>query len=345
MLPASNKGAGESFGFPDVCLTPSGPATVPIPYPNIAMNVMASPFCATILLTCMPALNMTSMIPMTLGDCPGVANPLFMQMGRYTMGCPTILLEAMPAINLTSQTSGNMMNNPVGCVLVPSATNVFFADASGHAGVVELGRSPAVDASASDAVVSRLLPNGIGYVAIRVFSAVVPSRVYAAVRRLEEEGIDFLVVDLRGNPGGETSAFVELAGDFLEPGAVIVTMVDADGDEITYRASQPNPYRMPVALLVDGATASAAELFAASLKAHGRATVVGETTYGKGVARSFAATPAGGRVCDAFASFVLPDGERVQGTGVRPHLPLSPQAREADGEPVCESLESAEQER
>jgi carboxyl-terminal processing protease len=321
MLPASNKGAGENMGFPDVCLTPSGPATVPIPYENIAMNVMAAPFCATILLTCMPALNMTSMIPMTLGDCPGVANPLFMQMGRYTMGSSTVLLEAMPAIYLTCQTSGNMMNNSAGAVLVPSATNVFFSDASASESLVELGGSRAVDVSDEDAVVSRLLRDSVGYVRIRVFSGSVPARVHTAIRRLSEQGMGRLVVDLRGNPGGETNAFVELASDFLEAGDVVVTTTEADGDDVTYRAHRPDPYRMPVTLLVDRATASAAEHFAACLKAHGRVRVLGERTYGKGVARSLVTAP-DGSVREAWASLTFADRSRIHGRGVQPDEPL-----------------------
>ncbi|HVY44443.1 MAG TPA: PAAR-like domain-containing protein, partial [Minicystis sp.] len=60
MLPASNRGAGMNIGFPDVCLTPSGPAVVPVPYPNIAMNAMAASFSPNVLLTMMPALNVGS---------------------------------------------------------------------------------------------------------------------------------------------------------------------------------------------------------------------------------------------------------------------------------------------
>src|ERR1700734_2370282 len=114
MLPASNKGVGMNIGFPDVCLTPAGPVPVPIPYPNMAMNAMAVPFVPTILVSFMPALNMMSKIPLTLGDQPGVATPLFMQMGAYTMGNPIVMLQGLPAVNLTCLTTGNNMNNPVG---------------------------------------------------------------------------------------------------------------------------------------------------------------------------------------------------------------------------------------
>jgi carboxyl-terminal processing protease len=104
MLPASVKGPGMNMGFPDVCLTPSFPSPIPIPYPNMGMHAMAAPFCATILLGMMPALNQGSMIPMTMGDEPGVANPLYKQMGTFTMGSPKVILHGLPAVTLTSRT-------------------------------------------------------------------------------------------------------------------------------------------------------------------------------------------------------------------------------------------------
>src|SRR5580698_8459743 len=171
MLPASVNGPGMNMGFPDVCLTPSFPAPIPIPYPNMGMHAMAAPFCATILLGMMPALNMGSIIPMTMGDDPGVANPFFMQMGMFTMGSPKVILQGMPAITLTSPTAGNNMNNPVGAVLVPGAPNVLFTDAGGG------------DRS-RDAVEAELLARGgVLRLVVRFFSAAVPAAVHAAIER------------------------------------------------------------------------------------------------------------------------------------------------------------------
>ena len=328
MLPASNKGVGMNMGFPDVCLTPAGPVPVPIPYPNMAMNAMAVPFCPTILLSCMPALNMGSIIPMTLGDQPGVANPLFMQMGMYTMGNPKIVLQGLPAINLTCPTTGNAMNNPVGAVLVPSVTNVFFTRAwpgspGGTPGLADLGEAERALSmrDGSMAVEGALLSQGVGHVAVRCFFAGVASAVYHVVRRLLAEGMSALILDLRGNRGGEMNAFLQLAGDFLEQGSHLVTMTDVDGDDTLYRVREPQLYRFPLVLLVDRGTASAAELFAGCLKAHGRATVVGERTYGKGEAQALVASPEGGAVYGTVARFTLPGGLEVQG-GVEPDLPL-----------------------
>ena len=125
MLPACNNGVGMNIGFPDICPTIVGPAVVPIPYPNIGMNVMAVPFSPNILLTMIPALNMASTMPLTLGDQPGIPGTT-MKPGGYTMGNPTVMINGLPGTNLTCPTYGNLHNDPLGAVLVPSITNVLF---------------------------------------------------------------------------------------------------------------------------------------------------------------------------------------------------------------------------
>lgn len=346
MLPASNKGVGMNIGFPDVCNTIVGPATVPIPYPNFAMNAQAAPFSPIVKLTMMPALNMASKIPMTSGDEAGTAHPMVKQMGAYTMGNPVVYVEKLPAINLLCPTTGNNMNNPLGAVLVPSVTNVFFT-------LAPAAESPAVDVSTADpfarevslddleAIERRLggaspgraqvevaLAEGsVGYVRIPVFSAGVPAEVYMALKELEARGAGRLVIDLRDNPGGELTAALELAGDFLDQGRVLVTMRDTDGDETVYRARQASPSRVPLAILVNRGTASAAELFAGCLKSHGRAVIVGRPTYGKGVGQTIAPGPEGtGARSFTAASFTLAHGEAIQGVGVLPDI----EAEDAD---------------
>jgi carboxyl-terminal processing protease len=307
MLPASVKGPGMNMGFPDVCLTPSFPAPIPIPYPNMGMHAMAAPFCATILNTMMPALNLGSIIPMTLGDQPGVANPMFMQMGMFTMGSPKVLLQGMPAVTMTSTTTGNNMNNPVGAVLVPGAPTILY----GYAGSAAFLASGAVEASHG--------PAATGRIAIRVFSHAVPAAVHEAIWELARSGLERLVFDLRDNPGGEILAAVELLRDLLPEGAVVATVEDGDGDALTYRA-RGDAYPFPIAVEVNRGTASAAELFAGCLKAHGRAIVVGETTYGKGTACALIA----GSFRDV-GQIRLPGGAPLDAAGVVPdQLDLPP---------------------
>jgi carboxyl-terminal processing protease len=130
-----------------------------------------------------------------------------------------------------------------------------------------------------------------------------------------------MILDLRGCPGGELVAALELAGDFLPDGSVLVTATDTDGDDTVYRARQERPYRFPLVVLVDRHTASAAEVFAGALQAHGRAVVVGERTYGKGTAQKLLPGGADPRACYAtVATLTLPNGEPVEGRGITPDV-------------------------
>lgn len=337
MLPASNKGVGMNIGFPDVCLTP--PIPLPIPYPNFALHAMAVPFSPVVKVTMMPALNMASKIPMTMGDEPGVAHPMYKQMGAFTMGNPIVYIDKLPGINLLCPTTGNNMNNPLGAVLVPAVTNVLYTLApvtpEGGADRAAAPRSfdrpmsladleqleQRLEGPGREPVQAELLRDGVGYLAIHVFSAAVPALVYSALQALEAAGARRLLLDLRGNPGGELHAFLELAGDFLPLGALLVTMEDTDGDRTAYRSRRAQSCRQPLGILVDRATASAAELFAGCLKSHGRAVLVGETTYGKGKGqRLVPATEGPGAHAATAASFTLPHGEEVDGRGVSPDI-------------------------
>ena len=329
MLPASNSGVGMNIGFPDVCVTPVGPVPTPIPYPNMAMNATAVPFAANVLVSCVPALNMGSSEPMTLGDQAGVLSP-FMGPGRYTMGNPVVMINALPAINLLCPTTGNNMVNGLGAVMVPSITNVFYTragapptgdvDAEALCGILRVFRAAGHPTEA-------LLPGGIACLRLALFSSGVPAQVYSALQRFGLAGVTALILDLRGCPGGELLSAVELASDFLAQGAVIITATDGDGDETVYRARGDAPYTFPLFLLVDHLTASAAEVFAGSLQAHGRAVVVGERTHGKGTAQTLLPGIEGpGARYATVATFTLPNGASIEGHGIRPDLEVVPEA-------------------
>jgi carboxyl-terminal processing protease len=326
MLPASNRGVGGNLCFPDVCLTP--PVGAPVPYVNLGMNATAAPFAIKTYLSCVNALNMGSIIPLTNGDQSGAMSP-FMGMGMTSLGNPKIFTECLPAVNLACPATGNNMIAALGAVLIPSVTNVFYTyaraasaaemDADMLAGIA---RELSVTAGpAAESAHEELLPGDAVYLSVPVFSLGLPSRVYDALRRLAPGGARALVLDLRGCPGGELAAAIELAGDFLPEGAVIAVVTDEQGDDIVYSSRREPPYTMPVLLLVDRHTASAAEVFAGSLQAHGRAVVAGERTYGKGAAQQVlpgAAAP--GAHYATVATVTLPGGNAIQGTGIQPDV-------------------------
>lgn len=124
---ANTQMAGLDMGAPDVCLTPAGPAVVPIPYPNMAAAPMGTPAVYNVLFMGTPAHNLGTSIPMTNGDNAGVATGVaagtVMGPSRHLTGAFTVLIGGMPATRLTSTSLQNSTNCP-GMRTVPSQTKV-----------------------------------------------------------------------------------------------------------------------------------------------------------------------------------------------------------------------------
>ncbi|MBM4376767.1 MAG: DUF4150 domain-containing protein [Deltaproteobacteria bacterium] len=331
MLPATNRGAGQTIGMPDVCLTPAPPAPpVPVPYPNLGMTAMAAPFSMNVLVSGMPALHQGSVIPMTSGDEGGLAHPTVKGPARFTTGNPIVKVNNLPAVSLTTPTTGNNMNNGLGAVLVPSVTNVFFTTAEPAApplGSLD-GRAMGLLGEALDGseVEHRLEPGGVGVVRIGLFAFATPSRVRAAIvdlsRQAAPRGLERLVIDLRGCPGGDTLAAAELAGDFLPEHSVLLRVLEPDGDEraVLARHAAASP-ELPLEVWIDGGTASAAEVFAGALQEHGRARLCGSRSRGKAtMQRVLPGVVESGASYETVGEARLPSGRSVEGVGLSPDL-------------------------
>jgi carboxyl-terminal processing protease len=161
-------------------------------------------------------------------------------------------------------------------------------------------------------------PSTIGYVKVNSFSETTARDLKSAIVRLKSSGMQVLILDLRGNPGGSFPAGVKVAELFLADG-VIVYKQGRDKDE-SHKAQNSDPFDMPLVVLVDGDTASAAEVVAGALKENNRARLVGQTTFGKGSIQKlieFDKAPGGMRV--TVAHFLSPTNQPYTGQGVVPH--------------------------
>jgi carboxyl-terminal processing protease len=133
---------------------------------------------------------------------------------------------------------------------------------------------------------------GVGYVRITQFGSQTAEQLHAAVEKLVAKGLKALVLDLRSNPGGLLKEAVEVADLFIESGVIVRTKARDPAQSATYEAKGPGKFLFPVAVLVNGGSASASEIVAGALKDSGRAAIVGTRTYGKGVVQSvFALAP------------------------------------------------------
>ncbi len=163
----------------------------------------------------------------------------------------------------------------------------------------------------------------IGYVRVTQFSEPTGKEFARALADLEKEGMDALVIDLRFNPGGLLGSAVEVAGEFL-PGGALVAYTEGRSASAARRYTAPGkggkPRTYPVAVLVNGSSASGAEIVAGALKDSGRALLVGETTFGKGSVQSVVSLPDGSAVRLTTAKYFTPGKQPIHEKGVAPHV-------------------------
>jgi carboxyl-terminal processing protease len=164
--------------------------------------------------------------------------------------------------------------------------------------------------------------NGIGYVRIFRFQKNTTLEMKSALLNLQSRGMKVLILDLRGNPGGSVEGGREVAELFLSNGVIVHTQ-DRAGEQ-SYKANNPRALSMPLIVLVDGDTASTAELLAGALKENERATLVGQNTFGKGTIQAYfplerfrTRLPAGLRI--TIRTFLSPLHNPYSGKGVAPH--------------------------
>ncbi|HEY7897349.1 MAG TPA: S41 family peptidase [Gemmatimonadaceae bacterium] len=176
---------------------------------------------------------------------------------------------------------------------------------------------------------SALLPSNIGYVALAVFSDSTARELGNTVDSLVKIGATSLTLDLRANPGGLLDQGVAVADLFLDRGERIASTAGRDSTDnvvFTDSAAQRWP-NLPIVVLVDGKSASAAEVVAGALQDHDRAVVLGATTYGKGSVQRVFPVPAGGAVRLTTARWLTPLGRSIA------HPPLTPEEAALDSEP------------
>ena len=269
MMPAANQGSSQNMGFPDVCNTPIGTGTSPLTYPNIGSDVMAVPFAATVLVSFMPGHNQTCKPTMTNGDNAGVAHSSFMQSGGCTTGNPIVHVGGTPSEHLCTISQGNNYNCSSDAKLVPAITNVLISFRA------EL-REVASDAGHEDLEVS--LSGGLGTLRLSRLIPSVGGPLREALAGLRAAGARRLVLDLRGNRGGDLRLAAEVASWF-QPAGVELLRLRCGGQSYGLRSGESSPCDLPLEVLVDAATASAAEGLALALR--GRARISGGATYGK----------------------------------------------------------------
>lgn len=168
-------------------------------------------------------------------------------------------------------------------------------------------------------VVAKTLPGAYGYIRIRSFVQENVEQAFAdAMAQVATD--NGVVIDVRHNPGGRMEAVLAMLDEFLPEKTEILRLYEAKGKQTHYKTEKGQRYTMPVVVLTDGQSASAAEIFAGVLQKHNRAMIVGETTYGKGVVQKMKSLGDGSGLKYTMAEYRLADDTAIHGKGVVPDL-------------------------
>lgn len=169
---------------------------------------------------------------------------------------------------------------------------------------------------------ARVLDGDIGYIQVTEFSDHTGEQFIDALNTLLKQGIDALVIDLRNNPGGLLDAAVEVAEPFFRKGELVVyTQGRTASDREDYRAeTDQEPLDIPVAVLINAGTASAAEIVTGALKDTGRAVVVGERSFGKGSVQDIFKLKGGEALRLTTARYYTPSGVSIHEKGIEPQV-------------------------
>lgn len=167
----------------------------------------------------------------------------------------------------------------------------------------------------------RLQGENVGIIRIDEFDAGTPKQFSDAIDALLGMGADRFVFDVRYNPGGNLEPITKIL-DMLLPEGPIIRIIDKNGKE-TVRTSDAKAFDYPIAVVTNGGTASAAELFTAALRDYEKAIVVGETTFGKGVMQSVIGLPDGSAIWMTTEKYCPPFSDGYDGVGITPDYVVS----------------------
>ncbi|NDD45055.1 MAG: PDZ domain-containing protein, partial [Synechococcaceae bacterium WB9_4xB_025] len=164
-------------------------------------------------------------------------------------------------------------------------------------------------------------PNGkkIGYIRLKQFNANAAKEMRAAIRKLEAEGAEGYVLDLRSNPGGLLEASVDIARQWIDEGTIVSTKT-REGIQDVRRATGSALTQRPVVVIVNEGSASASEILSGALQDNQRAQLVGNKTFGKGLVQSVRGLADGSGMTVTIAKYLTPKGTDIHKNGIKPDV-------------------------
>lgn len=172
-----------------------------------------------------------------------------------------------------------------------------------------------------DTVEYEMLDNGVGYLYINEFDGVTTEQTENAINDMLSKGMTSIVVDLRDNPGGRLDVVEDIMDMFLPKDKLLLYMETKSGDRNdSYSKTDGIIPDMPMTVLINQNSASASELFTGAMKSYERATIVGVTSFGKGIVQSIFPLSDGTALKLTTAKYFLPNGENIHKVGIEPDV-------------------------
>ena len=168
-------------------------------------------------------------------------------------------------------------------------------------------------------VYGEMLDKKTGYIEITEFKGVTFEQYKETFERLKEQGMERLVIDLRDNPGGLLTSVCDVLGWILPEGLIVYTE-DKYGNKMEETCDGKHPLDMPLAVLVNEGSASASEIFAGAVQDYEVGTIVGTTTFGKGVVQALYPMSDGSAVKLTVSKYYTPKGKNIHGEGISPDI-------------------------
>lgn len=168
-------------------------------------------------------------------------------------------------------------------------------------------------------VAYEMLDDSVGLITISEFDKVTAQQFKEAYAQLKTQGMKGLVIDIRSNPGGLLNVVVDMLDEILPDGLIVYTE-DKYGNRQEYNGSNPDVIDVPLAVLVNGESASASEIFAGAVQDYGVGTIIGTQTFGKGIVQTIRRMSDGSAIKYTMAKYFTPKGQDIHGHGVTPDI-------------------------
>lgn len=225
------------------------------------------------------------------------------------------LRNGVTVFKIDDQELKNLNQDQVNALLTgPIASNLNLQLAS-NSQQLKIVRSKKIDT----AIQSQMLPNQVLVLKVQVFQQDTANEIKNIIEQYAADAPKAVLIDLRNNPGGLLSAAVETADLFLDQGLIVVTKSRVEGEQQFQALPSHEFSNLKLGVLINQRSASAAEVFTAAMKAHKRAWVMGEKSYGKGMVQKLFPLSNGAALQMTVAHYYTPNGQMIEGVGIQPN--------------------------